>query len=94
MNEKKYLELIDENDKVIKYEIIMAFKLEETNKYYVIYTDNSENDVINIYAANYDPFDDTKFEKIATEKEWQIIAAQVRELIPQKTFNLQNKNDN
>ena len=53
-----------------------------------------KNDVINIYAANYDPFDDTKFEKIATEKEWQIIAAQVRELIPQKTFNLQNKNDN
>ena len=35
MNEKKYLELIDENDKVIKYEIIMAFKLEEipTNQY-------------------------------------------------------------
>ncbi len=94
MDEKKYLELIDENDKVIKYEIIMAFKLEETNKYYVVYTDNLENDVINIYAANYDPFDDTKFEKIATEKEWQIIAAQVKELIPQKNFNLQNKNDN
>lgn len=91
MNEKKYLELIDENDKVIKYEIIMAFKLEETNKYYVIYTDNLENDVINIYAANYDPFDDSKFEKIVTEKEWQIIETQIRELFPQKTLNLKNE---
>ena len=90
MNEKKYLELIDENDNVIKYEIIMAFKLEETNKYYVIYTDNSvnEDNITNIYAANYDPFDNSKFEKIATEKEWKIIEAQIRNLFPQNVLNL------
>ena len=70
----------------------MAFKLEETNKYYVVYTDNTpnENNTINIYAANYDPFDDSKFEKIATEKEWQIIESQVKELFPQKKLYLEN----
>ena len=93
MNEKKYLEIIDADGKTIKYEIIMAFKLAETDKYYVVYTDSLENDVINIYAANYDPFDDTKFEKIATAKEWQIIEAQVRELLPPKNLNFQNQDN-
>ncbi len=94
MRETKYLELIDENNNVIKYEIIMSFKLEETNKYYVVYTDNSINkdNSINIYAAIYDPFDDSKFEKITTDKEWQIIEAQVKELLPKNDLIIKNKN--
>ena len=89
MNEKKYLEIIDNNDNVIKYEIVTTFKLTETNKYYVVYTDNSTNEdnAVNIYAASYDPFDDSKFEKITTDKEWQIIEAQVRKLLSSKKIN-------
>lgn len=93
MNEKKYLEIIDNNDNVIKYEIVTTFKLAETNKYYVVYTDNSinEDNAVNIYAASYDPFDNSKFEKITTDKEWQIIEAQVRKLISQKEITFKRK---
>ena len=86
MSEKKYLEIIDENDNVIKYEIIMAFKIENTNKFYVVYTDNTynENNELNLYAASYDPSDDTKFELITDEKERSIVISRVKNLINEK----------
>ena len=90
MNDKKYLEITDENDEIIKYEILLAFKIENEDNYYVVYTDNipNEDGSINIYAANYDPFDNTKFNIIKNENIWKIIKSKINELMPQNKLNL------
>ena len=82
-DEKKYMEIIDENDNSIKYEILLSFMLSDTGKHYIIYTDNTynENNELNVYASIYNPLDDTKLEKIESEQEWRIINNQIRRLI-------------
>ena len=82
MEERQTLQIIDEYDNVKEYEIIMAFKLEKNNKYYVIYTDNTfdEDGKLNVYAGNYLREDDTYFENIKTEEEWNIIIDKINEL--------------
>ena len=44
MSDKKYLEITDENNNIIKYEILLAFKIENDDNYYVVYTDNISNE--------------------------------------------------
>lgn len=85
-DEKKYMEIIDENDNVIKYEILLSFMLSDTGKHYVVYTDNTynENNELNVYASIYNPLDDTKLEKIKTEQEWNVINKQINKLILKK----------
>ena len=85
-DEKKYMEIIDENDNVITYEILLSFMLFDTGKHYVVYTDNTynENNELNVYASIYNPLDDTKLEKIETEQEWNIINNQINKLILKK----------
>ena len=85
-DEKKYMEIIDENDNVITYEILLSFMLFDTGKHYVVYTDNTynENNELNVYASIYNPLDDTKLEKIETEQEWNIINRQINKLILKK----------
>lgn len=76
MNEKKIFKSIDENGKEIEYEILSAFKMKQTNKDYIIYTDNTtdESGSINTYAAIYYPSEPTrKLEPIETESEWNEI---------------------
>ena len=77
------MEIIDENDNSIKYEILLSFMLSDTGKHYIIYTDNTynENNELNVYASIYNPLDDTKLEKIESEQEWRIINNQIRRLI-------------
>ena len=59
MNEKKYLKLIDENGTEMEYEILIAFKWTRTNKNYIVYTDNTNDEDGNLIGmlANY--FKDT-----------------------------------
>lgn len=85
-NEKKYMEIIDDNDNVIKYEILLNFLLADTGKHYIVYTDNTYNadGDLNVYAAIYNPLDDTKLEKIKTNQEWQIINDHIKKFILKK----------
>ena len=75
MEDKKVLKLVDENGIENEYEIITAFKWLVTNKNYVVYTDNTydEDGSLNIYAAIYYPDDDTKFDPVETDEEWEQI---------------------
>ena len=69
--DKKIMKII-EDGKEEEYEIIQTFKYNKN--FYVVYTDNAYTDnKLNIYAAKYFPFDDSKLEPIKTEEEWQII---------------------
>lgn len=54
--EKRYFTVTDQQGKTVEYEILFTFDSEETKKSYIVFTDNSEDEVGNIvtYAAVYD----------------------------------------
>lgn len=82
MEEKKILKLTDENGKEIEYEILIAFKWTKTNKNYIVYTDNTndENGSLNVFAAIYYPYDSNKLDPIETDEEWDEIDRRLKEL--------------
>ncbi len=72
-NEK--LVIINSDGTKKEYRIICAFYLTDTDKNYIIYTDDLilDDGKIAIYASIYYPDDSTKFDEITTDYEWQKI---------------------
>ena len=73
---KNTFSMLDENGNEVVYDVLFTFESEETNKNYIVYTDQSkdENGNIQVYASIYDPNDpNSKLEAIETEKEWKVI---------------------
>ena len=73
---KNSFSMIDENGKEVVYDVLFTFESEETNKNYIVYTDNTkdENGNIEVYASIYDPDDPkSKLEAIKTDKEWKVM---------------------
>ena len=73
---KNTFSMLDENGNEIIYDVLFTFESEETNKNYIVYTDNTkdENGNVEVYASIYDPEDPhSKLEAIKTEKEWKVI---------------------
>ena len=73
---KNTFTMIDENGREIVYDVLFTFESEETNKNYIVYTDQSKDDKgnIQVYASIYDPENpNSKLEPIETEKEWKVI---------------------
>lgn len=73
---KNTFSMIDENGNEVVYDVLFTFESEETNKNYIVYTDNTkdENGNIEVYASIYDPKNPkSKLEAIETEKEWKVI---------------------
>ncbi len=82
MDNEKILKLTDENGKEIEYEILIAFRWTKTNKNYIVYTDNTndENGNLNIFAAIYYPYDSTKLDSIESDEEWDEVDRRLKEL--------------
>ena len=73
---KNTFSMIDENGNEIIYDVLFTFENEETNKNYIVYTDNSKDASgnVQVYASTYDPTNPkSKLESIKTEKEWKVI---------------------
>ena len=73
---KNTFSMLDENGNEIIYDVLFTFESEETNKNYIVYTDNSKEEEgnIQVYASVYDPENPkSKLEPIETEKEWKVI---------------------
>ena len=73
---KNTFSMLDENGNETIYDILFTFESEETNKNYIVYTDNTkdENGNVEVYASIYDPGDPhSKLEAIKTDKEWKVI---------------------
>ena len=73
---KNSFTLIDENGNEVEYDVLFTFESEETNKNYIVYTDQTKDDAgnIEVYASIYDPNDpNSKLEPITTDKEWKVI---------------------
>ena len=73
---KNSFTLIDEEGKEVVYDVLFTFESEETNKNYIVYTDQTKDEQgnIQVYASIYDPNDpNSKLEAIETEKELKVI---------------------
>ena len=55
MENKNQFTLIDEEGKEVVYDVLFTFDSEETNKSYIVYTDNTldEDGNIQVYASTY-----------------------------------------
>ena len=76
MTEDMTFTVVNDEGKEIKCDVLFTFDNEETNKSYIVYTDNSVDDKgnVQVYASVYYPgTDSTKLDPIETEKEWQVI---------------------
>ena len=74
--ENNTFKVINEEGREIVCDILFTFDSEETNKSYIVYTDNSKDEAgnIQVFASIYDPKQESpKLEPIETEQEWKII---------------------
>lgn len=78
--ENNTFKVINEDGREIVCDILFTFDSEETNKSYMVYTDNSKDEQgnIQVFASIYDSAQDpakgvTRLEPIETEREWKII---------------------
>ena len=81
--EKMNFTVIDDNGKEIECEVLFTFESDETNKNYIVYTDNTIDEEGNtkVYASIYEPDqEDLKLTPIETEKEWKIVETILNEL--------------
>lgn len=75
MKNNKFV-MLDKNGNEKEFTVLLTFESEETEKNYVVYTDDSRDEQgnVQVYASIYDPNDPSKkLEPIETEKEWKII---------------------
>ena len=73
---KNSFSMIDQDGKEVVYDVLFTFESDETKKNYIVYTDNTRDDVgnIQVYASIYDPENpNSKLEAITTDKEWKVI---------------------
>ena len=74
--ENNTFKVIHEEGREIVCDILFTFDSEETNKSYIVYTDNSKDEAgnIQVFESIYDPKQESpKLEPIETEQEWKII---------------------
>ena len=94
---KNAFTMLDENGNEVVYDVLFTFESEETNKNYIVYTDNKVDEVtgnIEVYASIYDPNDPkSKLEAIETEKEWKVIET-ILETLQEEVKSKKNKENN
>ena len=90
---KNTFSMIDENGVETVYDVLFTFENEETNKNYIVYTDNHKDETgnIEVYASVYYPDDPhSKLEKVETEKEWKVIET-ILDTLQEEVRNKMNK---
>lgn len=76
MDDKNTFKVINKDGEEVVCNILFTFDSEETGKSYIVYTDNSLDELgnIQVFASVFHPEDpNTKLEPIETEKEWKVI---------------------
>ena len=75
MEENSFI-MLDDNGKEVKYDVLFTFQSEDTQKDYIVYTDNTKDSEgnVQVYASIYHPDEkETRLEVIETEQEWKVI---------------------
>ena len=76
MNENGKILINDINGKEIKCNVLFTFDSDDTKKSYIVYTDNTKDELgnIKVYANTYDPYSDSgDLGEIKTQEEWNLI---------------------
>mgnify|MGYP000498941611 CR=1 FL=1 len=76
MNKENTFKIIDKDGKEIEFEILFTFESDETNKNYMVYTDNTLDDDGNtkVYASVFNPNKEPlELLPVETEREWKVI---------------------
>lgn len=92
---KNTFSMLDENGNEVVYDVLFTFESEETNKNYIVYTDNSrdESGNVQVYASTYEPNDPKgKLEAIETDKEWKVIET-ILDTLQEEMKKQQNDNN-
>lgn len=74
--EQNSFKVINDQGQEIVCDVLFTFDSEETNKSYIVYTDNStdEQGNVQVFASIYDPKQENpRLDPIETESEWKII---------------------
>lgn len=82
MKDDNKLTIVTKDGKTIKYDVITTFYWFKTDKNYIIYTDNTKNEMkqLNIHASIFNPKDLSKLDEITTDEEWQLIEDVLNEI--------------
>ena len=92
MEEKTKFTVLDENGNEVECEVLFTFDSDETNKSYIVYTDNTTDEEGNtkVYASIFNPNDEkTELIPIETDREWKIIET-ILETIQEENNNQDN----
>ena len=75
MQDMETLKITDSLGNIKEYKILSTFKKQSNNKNYIIYTDNTKDNLgnLNIYASIFYPDDNSKLEDIEDEEDWDIV---------------------
>ena len=87
MNNMKSIFTILSNGTKVEYNVILKVTNTETNKNYVVYTDNTldKNNKLRLYAAVYDPkLSNPYIGEPTTKDEWTFISNTINKVIPIK----------
>ena len=82
MAEQAIMTAINENGDIIDCDVLFTFKNTATNKCYIVYTENTEdeNGDTEVFAAIFDPDDKTlQLHPIETDEEWALLESKLRE---------------
>ena len=94
MEKKNTFTVINDEGSEITCEVLFTFESDETNKNYIVYTDNTtdENGNIKVYASIFDPEAETSdLIPIETEREWKIIETILEEIQKESKKNESEK---
>lgn len=94
MEKKNTFTVINDEGREITCEVLFTFESDETNKNYIVYTDNTtdENGNIKVYASIFDPEAETSdLIPIETEREWKIIETILEEIQKESKKNESEK---
>ena len=81
--ENDTLKLTDVDGNILEYRILSTFIYNDKN--YIVYTDDVlENGKKNAYASIFDPDDDTVWEELQTDEEWEIVSQIIAKLEGEK----------
>lgn len=81
--ERMTFKVMNENGKEIECEVLFTFQSSETGKDYIVYTDDTMDELgnVKVYASIYNPNEEElKLTAIETEKEWKIIETVLNEI--------------
>lgn len=80
---KNKFTVLNDEGKEVECEVLFTFESEETNKNYLVYTDNTTDETgnIKVYASIFNPDEETSdLLPIETEREWKIIETILEEI--------------